>query len=210
MSDRPSEKAIRDGLARLNAPPPEPDPPAEEAEVRHLRPVEEDKPPIVLVDTSTGEQVGRLADVEAEHEAEYNALVHKYRGALAKITKLERDEELEARKHELWAEAETLHMWWRLATGRFGRKFGADEFYSALPRLKERGTGPIAVLKAIAGAAYDPGTKRMKNGRLEKYDSWSLIMRSQEKFDSFTNRAPGDGDTHWRIWLVRRIESQFK
>lgn len=177
---------------------------------RHLRPVE-DKPPIILVNSATGENVGTLAEVEAAHEAEYNALQHKYRAALADITRLKRDSEAEARRHQLWAEAEALHGWWAIATGHPGRKFGADEFYQVFPRLKEKAVGPIGVLKAIAGAAYDPGTKRLKNGRVERYDSFELVTRSRDKIDSFSQRVPGGPESEaWKRWLIERIESALK
>jgi len=178
---------------------------------RHLHPVPDDKPPLIVVNESTGERLGLLSEVEAEHEAEYNALQGKYRAALAQITRLTRDQEAEARKHALWAEAEALHEWWRLATGHPGRKFGADEFYQVLPRLKDKDCGPVGVLHAIAGAAFDPGTKRMKNGRMQRYDDWELITRSQDKVDSFRERAPVGADDHqWKRWLIAHIQSQLK
>lgn len=177
----------------------------------HLHAVEDDAPPLIVVNASTGERMGSLTVVTDAAEAEYNALQGKYRAALAQITKLTKDSEAEARKHERWSEGEALHMWWRLATGRCGRKFGADEFYQALPRLKEREHGPIGVLQAIAGAAYDPGTKQMRNGKTERYDDWELICRSQAKLESFQARAPvGADDHHWKRWLVAHIEAQFK
>lgn len=177
---------------------------------RHLQPVEE-KLPIILVNTATGENVGTLAQVEAAHEAEYNALQGRYRSALGQITRLTRDAEVEARKHEFWAEAEALHTWWRLATGRCGRKFGADEFYQVLPRLKEKSCGLVGVLHAIAGAAFDPGSKKMKNGRTEIYDDWELVTRSQGKRESFANRAPGrEGGEEWKRWLLDHIQAQLK
>lgn len=178
---------------------------------RHLRPVEDDKPPLIVVNEATGERLGPLSDLEAEHEAEYNALQGKYRAALAQITRLTKDAEAEARKHELWTEAEALHEWWRLATGHPGRKFGADEFYQVLPRLKDRECGPVGVLHAIAGAAFDPGTKQLKNGKTERYDDWELVTRSPAKLDSFRNRAPvGADDHHWKRWLIAHIQAQFK
>lgn len=176
---------------------------------RHLKPVEEPTP-IALVNTATGEQVGTLADVQAAHEAEYNALQGKYRAALADITRLKKDGEAEARRHELWAMAETAHTWWRLACWHPGVRFGAEAFYEALPRLKEPG-GLLALLQAIAGAAFDPGTKRMKNGRMKRFDDWELICRSPGKRADFAERVPGGGESEaWKAWLVQRIQSAFE
>lgn len=126
----------------------------------------------------------------------------------AKLTRLQRDEEEEARKHKLWAEAETVHAWWRIACDHPGVKFGAEEFHQALPRLKE--VGPVGLLKAVAGAAYDPSTQTMRNGRKKRYDDWELICRSSAKYRSFAERAPGreDGE-EWKRWLVDRIEENL-
>lgn len=171
---------------------------------RHLRSVD--------VDSVSGEIVEACPHVAGcEHcsDREYalDQLERKYQGALSKIGRLERDEEEEARRHKLWDEAECVHSWWRIACGHPGVKFGADQFYQALPRLKEREVGVIGMLRAVAGAAYDPNTKRMKNGRIQRFDSWELVTRSQEKCRSFMERAPGreDGE-EWKRWLVDRIE----
>jgi hypothetical protein len=177
---------------------------------RHLAAVPDTPEPLMVVNTETGEQIAPLEHYRQEAEAEYNALQGKFRAALAEITKLKRDAEADARAHELYAEAETLHSWWRLACGHPGVTFKADDFYVVLPRLKERDVGPIGVLKAICGAAFDPGTKAMKNGRLQVFNDWELINRSQSKWRSFAERVPGDPDgPEWRRWLVRHIESQF-
>lgn len=178
-------------------------------DTRHLKPVPDTPEPLMVVNTETGEQVAPLEHFRQEAEAEYNALQGKFRAALAEITKLKRDEEADARAHELWAEAEALHGWWAIACNHPGVTFRADAFYQVLPRLKEASCGPIGVLKAITGAAYDPGSKQMKNGRFEFYNDWELINRSQSKNRSFANRVPGDPDgVEWRRWLVVHIEAQ--
>ena len=43
---------------------------------------------------------------------------------------------------------------------------------------------------AFAGAAFDPFEKRMRNGRLVRYDDVALICRSGEHFERFIRRAP--------------------
>jgi hypothetical protein len=181
------------------------------AEARHLKAVEE-KPPMIVVNAATGEQVGPLSQITQPIEDALTKAERRIRYLDGKITQMERDDEEVAREHALWAEGEGLHTWWRIATGRCGRKFGADEFYQVLPRLKDRECGVIGVLEAIAGAAFDPGTKRMKNGETERYDGWELVTRSPEKLDSFRARAPrkaGD-EHHWRRWLLAHIEAQLE
>lgn len=158
-----------------------------------------DRPTLRVVDTETGEVQDECASC-LQYERDIRVLK-------ARITRMERDEEAEARKHKLWAEAEAVHDWWALACGHPGVKFGAEEFHQVLPRLKERDVGLIGVLKAVAGAAFDPNTKRMKNGRMQRFDSFELIMRSRPKCDSFRERAPGRADgEEWKRWLVQRIE----
>lgn len=127
----------------------------------------------------------------------------------ARLTKLQQDKEAQAREHKLWDEASTVHDWWRIACDHPGVSFGAEDFYQALPRLNEM--SPVELLKAIAGAAFDPSTRKMRNGRLERYDSWELIMRSKAKAESFIQRAPGKPEgEEWKLWLVQRIESRLK
>lgn len=174
---------------------------------RHLRPVE-DKPTIRLVNAD-GEQIGTLAEVEASHEAEITAFQQKYRGALSEITKLKTDKEAEARRHEWWAQGETLHDWYAIASGHPGRKFGAEEFYQALPRLGD----PYPFLQAIAGIAFDPkrASKPQRNGKFTLYDSWEHLTRNVTNFDSYRDRAPHPDDEHgWKRWLVAHMEAQLE
>lgn len=132
--------------------------------------------------------------------------------ANARITRMERDAEHQARRHKLWDEAEAAHNWWALACGHEGVKFGAEEFGYIVPRLKEKDVGIVGVLQAIAGAAFDPGTKTRKNGTLERFDSLELVCRNRLKFNSFQERAPGwPTDKHkWKRWLIEHIESTLK
>lgn len=160
-------------------------------------------PRLRITDTVTGEI---LDECPACRQYERDLRVLK-----AEKTRMEEDSERKAREDKRWAEAECAHEWWRLATGHFNTKFTVEDFKHVVPRLKERGI--VGVLKAIAGAAYDPGSKTMKNGRPMVYDDWELLNRSKSKADNFALRAPGesaDDDRTWRIWLVNRIESNMK
>lgn len=162
-----------------------------------------------IVDSTTGEVVEHHDETPGTLSDSLVQLERQLRMANARITRMQRDEEHVARKNKLWAEAEAVHTWWRLATGHFGTKFTAEDFKHVAPRLKER--GPIGVLKAIAGAAFDPGSTTMKNGRQMFYDDWELINRSKAKADNFAKRAPGSENGHeWKRWLLDRIESNLK
>ena len=147
----------------------------------------------------------------SEREDAFETLQRKLVGALAEIGRLKRDPEAEARKHELWHQAECAHEWWRLCTGHFRAQFAAEEFYAVLPRLKER-DGLLRVLKGICALVFDPNEAPMKNGRMKRYDGWHLVACSRAKLDERCERAPGksaDDEATWRIWLVRRIEANL-
>jgi hypothetical protein len=162
-----------------------------------------------IVDTTTGEEIERSDSTPRQLEDTLVQTERQLRMANARVTRMQRDEEHEARKNKLWEEAETVHTWWRLATGHFGVKFTAEDFKHVAPRLKER--GPIGVLRAIAGAAFDPGSTTMKNGRQMVYDDFELINRSRTKADNFAQRAPGSENSHeWKRWLLERIESNLR
>lgn len=76
------------------------------------------------------------------------------------------------------------------------------------PRLKEKDIGPIGLLHAIAGAAFDANERPMANGRIERYDQIELICRERAKVLNFQNRAPGNPEGHeWKRWLLERVES---
>lgn len=126
----------------------------------------------------------------------------------AKITKLERDTETECRTDPLWAEAEAIHEWWRLATSHFRASFDAEDFKLIRPHLKR--LGPVGCLQAVCGAAYDPSTKELKNGREKRFDDFELVFRDKAKMESFAERVPGEeGSQLWKTWLVQRIESNL-
>jgi len=128
----------------------------------------------------------------------------------AKITKLERNIEVDARKDLLWDEGEGVFQWYALACNHEGQRFDAEEFHLLKPHLKR--VGPVGCLQAICGATYDPGTKELKNGRLKRYDDFELIFRDKAKMESFAERVPGEEDDQvlWRKWLVGRIEDNLR
>jgi len=127
----------------------------------------------------------------------------------AKITKLERDIEVDARKDPLWDEAECLHTWWRLACWYPKTQFAADDFYLAKPHLKRAGL--VGCLEAVCGAAYDPWVSVQKNGREKRHNGWKKLWEDKPTMESFAERAPGkEGSGEWKLWLLNQIESRFK
>jgi hypothetical protein len=164
-----------------------------------------------IIDPATGEHEDFAGCPHCEEkEAVVVQLERQIRTLNARLTRLQRDEEKEARKHAMWAEASALHDWWALATGHEGTKFGADELYAAVPRLKEHTAREI--LQGIAGIAFDPNTKRKRNGHTERYDGWETLMKSGPKFQRYAERAPGwpVKQHYWKRWLIDRIESNLR
>lgn len=164
------------------------------------------RPLLGVVSPATGEVVScpqcqHREDVIVQLEKENR--LHK-----AKITKLERDTETECRADPLWAEAEAIHEWWRIACWHPRASFDAGDFKLIKPHLKR--LGPVGCLEAIAGAAFEPGTKELQNGRLKRFDDFELIFRDKAKLESFAERVPGEeGSKQWKHWLLRKIESNL-
>lgn len=159
------------------------------------------RPLLGVVNPTTGEVITCPAcqtreDVIVQLEKENR--LHK-----AKITKLERDIEIDARKDPLWDEGEAVHDWYKLAVWKPRRTFDSEDFYILKPHLKRE--GPIGCLKAITGAAFDPYVTTLKNGREKANNSWEQIFRNKAKFEGFAEKAPERG---W-IWLLDRIESNL-
>lgn len=166
------------------------------------------RPLLRVVDTETGEvHEGCPGCSEAERTlVQYEKDIRILK---AKITKLERDIEIDARKDPLWDEGEGVFQWYALSCNHENQRFEAEELYLVKPHLKRE--GPIECLKAIAGAAYDPYHSELKNGRRKPNDAWEQIFRNKAKFQSFVEKAPGaEGDEReWRRWLLRRVEASL-
>lgn len=164
---------------------------------------------IVLFNRETGEALEGCPDCASKDDVIVQ-LERQIRTLSGRLTRLQRDEESESKKHKLWDEAAALHDWWAIATGHFRADFGLDDFKDMLPRLKEKKFGPIGVLQGIAGAAHAPQQKELPNGRFERYDSLELVCRSPKKLEAFQNRAPGELEgNEWKRWLIDRIESNL-
>jgi hypothetical protein len=125
----------------------------------------------------------------------------------AKITKLERDIEVDARKDALWDEGEGVFQWWALACNHEGQRFEAEEFHLIKPHLKR--VGPVGCLQAVCGAAFDPYVDTLKSGKEKRYNDWDTIFKSKKKMERFQERVPGQGPEDWKRWLLDWIESSL-
>jgi hypothetical protein len=165
------------------------------------------RPLLGVVSPETGEIVScpscqHREDVIVQLEKENR--LHK-----AKITKLERDVEIDARKDPLWDEGEGVFQWWALACNHEGSRFEAEELYLIKPHLKR--VGPVGCLQAICGAAYEPYETDQKNGRRKKHDGWDTIFATKAKMERFQERVPGEeGSELWKMWLVTKVESELR
>jgi hypothetical protein len=164
------------------------------------------RPLLGVVSPQTGEVVScpqcqHREDVIVQLEKENR--LHK-----AKITKLERDTETECRADPLWAEAEAVFDWYRLACWHPRATFDAEDFKLLQPHLKR--SGPVGCLKAICGAAFDPYETEQKNGRMKRFDGVDTVFATKAKMERFAERVPGEeGSQLWKIWLIQRIEANM-
>lgn len=110
------------------------------------------------------------------------------RGWTTRYAQLERDRVADAMRHELWDQAEELFGYWRLRCKHPRSKFTFDRFEVVRPYLQKYGIDTCK--KAIDGAAFDPYTTTLRNGRTKRHDDWGLIFRDADKLESFVNRAP--------------------
>lgn len=108
-------------------------------------------------------------------------------GADLRIAQLEADRERAAMEDPLRPEVELLHKLWKRATGR-RRGLDANDREQISRALQ--GASLLTCLKAIAGAAYDPHKRQLRNGKTESYNDLELIFRNAGKVADFARRAP--------------------
>lgn len=141
-----------------------------------------------LVDPDTGEFTEAACKHCAAKDDEFNELMRKFRSQSRELAELRRDRDAEARAHEAWPTLIALFNYWREQTGHERSKWTAERFWCALPLWKKYGTGNVAA--AIAGLAYEPNQKPLKNGKMEVYDDWELLFRDTGKFERYMRRRP--------------------
>jgi hypothetical protein len=144
-----------------------------------------ERPQLRIVDPETGEFHDQDCPNCAGLETEVRAWRTRYHN-------LKRDRNAEAREHKLFPEAKKLFDFWREECRHPRSKWTADRFWTLAPLLAEYGMETCR--QAIRGAAYDPATRRRRNGTIERFDQFSLIFRNADKLESFVNRAPKRGD----------------
>lgn len=147
-----------------------------ESPARHLR----------IVDTESGEVLNEcpncstLEDQLAGADKEIRAWRTRY-------ANLKRDRDAEARKDELWGKAVALFTEWRIATGHMRSGWNAERFWTCQPYLAQDGF--VTCRWAVWGIAYQPNTKTLPSGYVERYDSWELCFKNRATFERYVNRG---------------------
>lgn len=111
----------------------------------------------------------------------------RLQGADLEIARLKADEDEKARDNPYRGQADVMVACWKAACKR-RRDPSAEELLKACARLKKRGL--VQCLRAVAGAAFDPTKRERRNGTVERFDDFELIVRSDAKLQGFIDRAP--------------------
>lgn len=131
-----------------------------------------------------------LADEVAALHDQLAGAQRDIRAWRARYAKLERDKRQEAQEHEAWPLLLALHDYWREQTLHLRARWDADKFWMALNLWQTFGSGNCAA--GIAGIAYQPNRKQLRNGKWETYDSWKLLFRDSDTLERYIKRRPKD------------------
>lgn len=161
--------------------------------VRHLR----------LIDAETGEVHEDGCPNCGEKDEALSIAHRKLQGAWLQIARMEKDVESEQEDHDDRPLVEALHAQWQeeCKRARSELDMGKDSRFEAylrglkLGRKLARKLGlklpPADMCRlGIAGAAFDPYTRQMRNGGVERYDDPTTIFKNAASFERFVNRAP--------------------
>jgi hypothetical protein len=136
-------------------------------------------------------QTGEIACPSCQRkEDELAELLRKFRGQSRELAELRRDKDTQARADQAWPILLSLFDYHRVLTGHKRARWTSDRFWCALGIWREFGTGNCAA--GIAGIAYEPNCKQLKNGRIEVFDSWELLFRNSGTFERYCRRRPKD------------------
>jgi hypothetical protein len=164
---------------------------------------------VQFINPDSGEVVGQHAEdhLAAELEAckaqlaDANrtiiGLERDLKAAHIREQKLKEDKAAEAREHYLWTVIGIMYVGWQTRCKHKGAPFTSTRFWVAEPYYRSTVYGKTLEVRvrrscqAIAGAAFDPYTKRAKNGRLMRYDDWEQnVYGGNGRFERFCQLAP--------------------
>jgi hypothetical protein len=163
------------------------------------KPVEAAPPPVdePIVCVVQGQTVVIQPDTEAwpvayewrELKVAAELLEQDLRTKRAQIKRLQADADLDRRTCAERPAIDKLFALWQEQCKHPRSKLTAERFDAARVLLQKGYTAEDLTL-AIEGAAYDPFTKVRKNGSLEAFNDFELIMRDGTHVERFANRAP--------------------
>ena len=131
-------------------------------------------------------RIQELTDLLAAKESNIRSLA-------TQLANAKRDPEGKARSSRYWPKAVELFDLWRDVCGHKRSVWTADRFWAIEPFLREPKYGEHRCWQAIHGAAFDPGRKRLRNGRWQVYNQWGApwgIFSTADAFEIFYNKAP--------------------
>lgn len=149
-------------------------------------------PLLRLVNPETGEVTEEACRHCKVKEDEIGGLQRDIRGWAKRYADLKRDKDQEAHDHNLFPLAERCFRYWKRACNHPRSKFTPDRFWAVVPFLSDtEHYGLEFVLRAIAGAAFDPYETQRKNGTMKAHNGFdNLVFRDAEKAEEFAERAP--------------------
>lgn len=162
---------------------------------------------LVAVDADSGEVINpEVVRLQEQVEALQAALKEAEADLVTKrsqITRLKRDKAEERTKYPRREDVVRVHAYWQKRLGT-KKALTADRFDAIKGMLEETRLEivdqraqkvhafefPEDFKAAIDGAWFDPFTKQMKNGKVQKFDDLALIFRDGKTMQSFIDRAP--------------------
>lgn len=106
-----------------------------------------------------------------------------------RIIELQVDREQRALEAPERPQVEVIHKLWKKATGK-RRQLHFEDREAIAAAIRKLGFA--LCIRALAGAKYDPYTRRLRNGTVKRYNDLETIFKSYAKVIDFAERAPKD------------------
>ena len=119
---------------------------------------------------------------------ELRELQRKMKGMARELGELRADKNREALEHKAWPYLVRLFQFWQQQCNHPRARWSSARFWSALHLFDT--WGPANFAAAIAGIAFQPNSRQLKNGKWEIYDSWELLTRDSGTFERYIKRRP--------------------
>jgi hypothetical protein len=148
-----------------------------------------------LVDNETGEispeapAYPEALALLGQLETQIKMLDRRHKGDLLRIAQLEQDREQAALASPLRKHVEVIYALWKAACGK-RRPLHFTDRESIAAAVKHLGFDTC--VRAVAGARYEPYTRRQRNGKVKRFDDLNTIFKTYGKVSDFAGRAPRD------------------